>query len=144
MSVLKNFKTTPGRPMGVTGPRCNFFLNLQRGLWPKKNERGACRPPQRATGGLSPPLGRPVAPAHRRDRGGAFVAPLGRPGHTTLYKHPTPIPSSFEPENSTKKPEKKERGEEKESGEALPDSALVICRLVHLVYVFFHWYCRVI
>ena len=43
-----------------------------------------------------------------------------------------PLPSSFEPENSTKNPEKK-RGEEKESGEALPDSALVICRLVHLV-----------
>ena len=40
--------------------------------------------------------------------------------------------------------QKKERGEEKKSGEALPDSALVICRLVHLVYVFFHWYCRVI
>jgi len=33
---------------------------------------------------------------------------------------------------------KKERVEEKGSGEALPDSALVICRLVHLVYIFFH------
>jgi len=40
----------------------------------------------------------------------------------------TPISSSFEPKNSTKNPEKKERGEEKGSGEALPDYALVICR----------------
>ena len=32
MSILKNLKNTPGRPMGATGPSCNFFSsNLQRG-----------------------------------------------------------------------------------------------------------------
>jgi len=30
MSILKYFKTTPGRPMGATGPKCNFVSsNLQ-------------------------------------------------------------------------------------------------------------------
>ena len=108
MSVLKNFKNTPRSPYGgAICPRCNFFSsNLQRGPWPKKMKGGHVAPPQWATrGGLSPPLGRPVAPAHRRGRGP--VAPLGRPGYPPLYKDPTPIPSSFEPENSTKNPEKK-------------------------------------
>ena len=81
-------------------------------------------------------------PGQKNSTGGP--APLGRPGLAPLYKHSTPIPSSFEPKNSTKNPEKNRGGEEKESGEALPDSALVICRLVHLVYVFFYSYCRVI
>ena len=75
--------------------------------------------------------------------GGGCCPPLGRQG-PPLYKPSTPIHSSFEPKNSTKNPEKKRGGEEKGSGEALPDCALVICRLVHLVYVFFHWYCRII
>ena len=47
MSILKYFKTTPGRPMGATGPRCNFFSsNLQRGPWPKKIERGSVAHPR--------------------------------------------------------------------------------------------------
>ena len=37
MSVLKYFKTIPGRPMGATCPKCNFFSsNLQRSPWRKK------------------------------------------------------------------------------------------------------------
>ena len=63
-----------------------------------------------------------------KKRGGA-----GDRGKPLYISSNPPLPSSFEPENSTKNPEKKERSEEKESGEALPDSALVICRLVHLV-----------
>ena len=59
-------------------------------------------------GGLSPPLGRP-----------------GYPPYISIRPH---IPSSFEPKNSTKNPEKKREGEEKGSSEALPDCALVICR----------------
>ena len=68
----------------------------------------------------------PVAPP-TGDRG-ACCPPLGRQGPPALYKASTLIPSSFEPKNSTKNPEKKERGEEKGSGEALPDCALVIYR----------------
>ena len=64
------------------------------------------RPWSKKKGGLSPPVG---------DRG----KPL-------YIRSNPPLPSSFKPENSTKNPEKKERSEEKESGEALPDSALVI------------------
>ena len=74
---------------------------------------GACRPAHgRGRGGLSPPppraIGGPVAPS----------------------PHLSPkIPPKIQ---------KKERSEEKESGEALLDSALVICMLVHLVYIFLY------
>ena len=138
MSVLKYFKNTlRSPPHRATGPKCNFFsLNLQRGPW-KKN--GACRP----WGACRPSLGRPLGPAHGRGRGSC--RPPRRPppppratGVCPPYiSSNPPLPSSFEPENSTKNPEKK-RSEEKESVEALPDSVLVICRLVHLVYIFFH------
>ena len=46
------------------------------------------------------------------------------------------IPRS--PSHRATGPKSKERSEEKESGETLPDSALVICRLVHLVYIFLY------
>ena len=133
MSVLKNFKTTPRSPYGgATGPRCNFFSsNLQRGPWPKKM-KGACRPP---SGDRWPP---PT---------GATGGPVAPPSGDRAMPPYISIRLPFPPHLSSKispKIQKKERGEEKKSGEALPDSALVICRLVHLVYVFFHWYCRVI
>ena len=77
---------------------------------------------------------RPVALAHRRDRG-ACRPPSGDRA-MPLY---TSILPPFPPHLSPKIPpkiQKKKRSEEKESGEALPDSALVICRLVHLVMYF--------
>ena len=59
MSVLEYFKTTPGRPMGgATGPRCIFFFKFATRSMAEKNERGACRPLQRATGACRPPQGR--------------------------------------------------------------------------------------
>ena len=75
-------------------------------------EGGPCRPP-RATGD----------PTHRRDRG-ACGPPIGRPALPLLYKHSTLIPSSFEPKNSTKNPEKK-RGVRRRKA-AKP------CRIQHL------------
>ena len=36
MSVLQYFKNTPGRPHMATGPKCNFFSNLQRRHWKKR------------------------------------------------------------------------------------------------------------
>ena len=69
MSVLKYFKTTPGRSHRATCPNCNFFSsNLQRDPWQKKYKE-ALSPPQRATGGPVAPPGRPMGPAHRRDMG---------------------------------------------------------------------------
>ena len=106
MAAPRNFKNGPLSPMGrATGP-----LSPSQGatdLFCKKNyksvigQRGAG-----AGGGGRPPTGDRVPP---------------------LYKLPTPILSSFEPKNSTKNPEEKERGEDKGSGKALPDCVLVIC-----------------
>ena len=93
MSVLKYFKNTPGRPHRATGPKCNFFFKFATRSLKKK--------------GLSPPLGRPLGPAHGRGRG-ACRPPSGDRGNPLIFD-PTPLPSSFEPENSTKDPEKKER-----------------------------------
>ena len=84
--------------------------------------------------GLSPsPRATAAGPGPQARQG---AVPPGGDRDTHPYKRADPpLPSSFEPENSTKNPEKKEKSEEKESGEALPDSALMICRLVHLVYI---------
>ena len=105
MSVLKYFKNTPrSSPHRATGPKC-FFLQIRNEVPGKK--RGACRPPQGRQG--------PVA----RWGGDRVPSPYISPG-----RHMSPFPLSFEP----KKFRKKERGEEKKSGEALPKCVLVIYR----------------
>ena len=77
MFVLKYFKNTSGRPsIGRQALSVIFFLQICNEVPGKK---GACRPP-RATG----------------------ATPPRATGVTLLYKDPTPLPSSFEPENSTK------------------------------------------
>ena len=142
MSVLKYFKNIPRSPSHrATGPMCNFFFKFATKSLEKKKQ--ALSPVGGATGACRPAHGRPpLGPAHRRGRGpvvppagdrGPVAPPLRATGVPPYKRADPPLPSSFEPENSTKNPEKKERSEEKESGEALPDSALVICRLVHLV-----------
>ena len=101
-------------------------------------------------GGLSPPRGdrplsqgrqAPVAPQGRQASGpargagrpsygrqGGPVAPPRATGSGRLYKAPPPHSLlSFDLKKS-KKIQKKERGEKKGSGEALPNSALVIYR----------------
>ena len=133
MSVLENFKNIPRSPYGgATGLKCNFFSsNLQRSPWRKKKE-GGLSPPQRATGPYRPPKGRQASgPARGASRpscgrqGGPVAPPTrGRPG-CPPYKSPSPpLPSSFEPENSTKNPEKK-RGVRRRKA-AKP------CRIQHL------------
>jgi len=113
---FENFqKIYPVRPMGATGPKCNFSSNLQQGPWPWA--RG-CK------GGLSPPpLGRPGGPIHRRDRG-PVAPPSQATGSYPLYKHYTPIPFSFETKNSTKNPEKKRGVRRREAAKP--------CRIAHL------------
>ena len=102
MSVLKYFKNIPrSPPHRTTGPKCNFFSsNSQRGPWQKKGS----------------------------------VAPQGRQGprtgdcesHTLIKPWP-PFLFHLSPKIAPKIQKKKE-GEEKKSGEALPNSALVIYR----------------
>ena len=107
--------------------------------FPKTNARGACRPP-RATDGprLQARQGGLVAPLPPQATGGGAVAPLsGDQGFLPYISVLPPFPPHLSPKISPKI-QKKDRGEEKGTGEALPDSALMICRLVHLVYVFFH------
>ena len=65
---------------------------------------GPCRPPNGRQGPVAPGVG---------DRG---LSPVGGATGSPLPPSP-PFPLSFEPKNS----EKKERGEEKKSGEALPN-----------------------
>ena len=143
MSVLNYFKNTPGRPPIGRHDLSNFFpSNLQRGPWKKK---GACRPCDGRQGPVAP-LGRPVGgPAHGRGRGlspppratGGLSPPIGRPGYPP-YIRSNPPSLLISARKFQQKSRKKERGEKKGSGEALSDSALVICRLVHLVYIFFY------
>ena len=133
MSVLENFKNIPRSPYGgATGLKCNFFSsNLQRSPWRKK-KRGHVAPP---TGDrpLSPPRGdRPVGPpggpvAPPAGDRGVLSPPHGRPGQAAYIRPPPHSLLSFDLKKS-KKIQKKEMGEKKGSGEALPNSALVIYR----------------
>ena len=69
MSVLKYFKTTPGRPMGGRQALSVIFFssNLQRDSWQKKKKKqGGLSPHQRATGACRPPQGRQGPVAHQR------------------------------------------------------------------------------
>ena len=135
MSVLKHFKNIPrSPPIGRQALSVIFFFKFatrsleKKGLVaPPTGDRGACRPlsgdqwaqPTGAAGG-------PVAPPPSGDRG------------NSPYIRSNPPSLLIWARKFHQKSRKKERGEEKGSGEALPDSALVICRLVHLVYIFFY------
>ena len=133
MSILKYFKNIPRSPAHrATGLKCNFFFFkfAMRSLEKKGpvarwgGDRGLSPSPRATAAGPGP-----------QARQGACRPPAGDRGTHPYKRADPPLPSSFEPENFTKNPEKKERSEEKESGEALPDSALVISRLVYLVYI---------
>ena len=66
MSVFKYFKNIPRSPSHrATGPMCNFFFKFATKSLEKK--KGACRPPQRATGPCRPLGGRqgPVLPGQQ-------------------------------------------------------------------------------
>jgi len=116
MSVLKNFKTTPGPPWGRQALNVIFFLQICNEV-PDRGRAGEGGPvaPPRATTGPSP-----------RARQGSCRPPSPPAGDrgNPLYKIQPPIPSSFEPENSTKNPEKK-RGVRRRKA-AKP------CRIQHL------------
>ena len=113
MSVLKYFKNIPRSPSHrATGPKCNFFFQICNEVPGKKShvsrwggDRGLSPSPRATAAGPSP-----------RARQATRVSP---------YKSSSPpFPSSFEPENSTKNPEKK-RGVRRRKA-AKP------CRIQHL------------
>ena len=133
MSVLKYFKNIPRSPSHrATGPKCKFFFLQIRNEVPGKKK--LLSPVGGATGACRPAHGRPpLGPAHERGRGpvsppagdrGAYRPPRGRPGYPPYKRSSPPLPSSFEPENSTKNPEKK-RGVRRRKA-AKP------CRIQHL------------
>ena len=121
--VLENFKNILWSPYWrATGLKWNFFSsNLQRSPWRKK-KRGPV-----ATGPCRPSLRRPTRRPGLQAPGGRSPIPRAT-GSAHPYIRPPP---SFPPHLTSKNPKKiqnKERGEEKGSGEALPNSALVIYR----------------
>ena len=128
MSVLKNFKNTPGRPMGGRQAlNVIFFLQIRNVVpgWGRARARGACRPPPpRATGGPRPQARQGGLSPRPRGRQGGDSPPLGRPGHAPLYNHSTLISSSFEAKNSTKNLEKKKGVRRRKAAKP--------CRIPHL------------
>ena len=124
MSVLKYLKNIPRSPSHrATGLKCNFFFKFAMKSLKKKAPspvgRGRQGPvaqptgdrrwarPTGAAGGLSPPLPHPP-----------------RATGVSPYKRSSPpLPSSFEPENSTKNSEKK-RGVRRKAAKP--------CRIQHL------------
>ena len=76
MSVLENFKNIPRSPYGgATGLKCNFFLQICNEVPGEKKKRGACRPPQRATGQWARQGGR--SPLLRATGGACRPPPTG-------------------------------------------------------------------
>ena len=137
MSIFKYFKNIPRSPSHrATGQSVIFFLQICNEV-PGEKKGGAGRPPNGRQGGPVAPPRATNGPGPRARQGG-LSPPLGQPGYSPLYNlQPSPSLLIWV-RKFHQKSRKKERSEEKESGEALPDSTLVICRLVHLVYIFFY------
>ena len=134
MSVLENFKNIPWSPYGGRqGSNVIFFFFKFATKSLKKKKEEACRPP---TGDrtLSPTPG--ATDPYRRQGGRSPLPrrqgePVGPPTGDRVSPPYIRPPPSFPPHLTSKNPpkiQKKERGEEKGSGEALPNSALVIYR----------------
>src|SRR6185503_1884283 len=118
---------------GRQGSNVIFFpSNLQQSPWRKK--RGGPVAPPTGDRPLSPTPGATGQWAPRgagrpscERQGGPVGPPHGRPGQAAYIRPPPHSLLSFDLKKS-KKIQKKERGEKKGSGEALPNSALVIYR----------------
>ena len=115
-----------------------FFKFATKSLEEEKKEGGLSPPPPTGDRPLSPTPGatdqwaqstgaRGADRPSRGRQGGPVTSPRARPGQPSLYKASPLIPPHLTSKNPPKI-QKKERGEEKGSGEALPNSALVIYR----------------
>ena len=122
MSILENFKNIPRSPSHkATGPKSNFFFKFAMRSLRKKRP---CRPPNGRQGPVAQPTGDRRWAQPTGAAGGLSPPPPGRPGVPPYISSSPPLPSSFEPENSTKNPEKK-RGVRRRKA-AKP------CRIQHL------------
>jgi len=107
MSDFKYFKNIPqSPPHRATCPKCNFFFLQIRNEVPGKKKGPIAHP--RGDRGLSPV-------------GGATGSP---PPYINPGRHMPLSPLSFEPENSTKNPEKKRGVRRREAAK--------LCRIQHL------------
>ena len=112
-------KYPPVAPHRATGLKCKFyFSNSQWGPWEKR----PCRP----LGGRQGPVAQPTGDRRwaRPTSAAGGLSPPGDRGTHPYKRADPPLPSSFEPENSTKNPEKK-RGVRRRKA-AKP------CRIQHL------------
>ena len=111
MSVLKNFKNTPRSPPIGRQALSVIFFQIRNEVPGQKNCKGPVAPPRATTGP------RPQA------RQGGLSPPRATGVPTPIYAS-DPILSSFEPENSTKNPEKKRVVRRREAAKP--------CRIQHL------------
>ena len=127
-------KLPPVALWGATGPKCNFFLQICNEVHGRKKMKG-------------PPLGRPVAPAHRRDRG--VCPPCGRHGGPVA-----PLPSgdrvmppyissrpTFPPHLSPKIPQKIQKKREGWGEKKRWCSAELRTCDLPVTSVWIYWYC---
>ena len=134
MSVLEKFKNIPRSPYGGRqGSNVFFFFKFATKSLEKKRGGPVARwggdrplsPTPGATGQWARQGGR--SPLLRATGGACRPPSHGRPGQAAYIRPPPHSLLSFDLKKS-KKIQKKERGEKKGSGEALPNSALVIYR----------------
>ena len=137
MSVLENFKNISWSPYGGRQGSNVIFFFFKFATKSLEKKKGGLSPPQRATGPCRPPLRRPTRRPSQQAPGGPVAHPAGDrgglspPQWATGSGHPyIRPPPSFPPHLTSKNPKKsrKKRGEKKGSGEALPNSALMIYR----------------
>ena len=72
---MKISKIYPGRPMGATGLKCNFFFKFATKSLEEKKKGGACRPPNGRQGPVARGVGdRPLSPVGGGDRSPPFFS----------------------------------------------------------------------
>ena len=110
--------------MGGDRAQMQFFFQICNEV-PGVKKRGGCRPPNGRQGGpVALPSGDRWAQPTGAAGGPVAPPPAGDRGKPLYIRSNPPLPSSFEPENSTKNPEKK-RGVRRRKA-AKP------CRIQHL------------
>ena len=111
--------------MGATGLKCNFFF-FKFATKSLEKKKGPVAPPNGRQAPVAHPRGdQPVALGYRRQ--GAGRPSCGRQGQAAYIRPPPHSLLSFDLKKS-KKIQKKDRGEKKGSGEALPNCVLLIYR----------------
>ena len=115
-------KISPGRPpIGRQAFSVIFFFKFATRSLEKK---GACRPANGRQGAVAPPSGDQWAGLPSGTAGACRPPPSGDRGSTPYIRIRPPIPSSFQPENSSTNPVKKREVRKREATKS--------CRIQHL------------